>query len=117
MVVVATAAFAALAGAPTPDAIIPAGSIPFFTAASDVVAFGGFDSLAVTGAPTDGVNSYGVGAVVAVNSPTNYAGASGSVNAAPPPATPARTLNMSGEWFMNRGQLIDIPINLSLIHI
>ena len=23
----------------------------------------------------------------------------------------ARTLNMSGEWFMNRGQLIDIPIN------
>ena len=107
---IATAAFAALPGAPTPDAIIPPANIPFFAPASDSVAFGGFDTLVVTGAPTNGTDSYGVGGVVAVNSPTNYAGVSGSVNAAPP-GPPARTLTMSGEWFQNRGQLIDIPIN------
>ena len=110
---IATAGFAALPGAPTPDAIIPPANIPFFAAASDSVAFGGFDTLAVTSAPTNGTDSYNAGGVIAANSPTNYAGAAGSVNASPPPppVPGGRSLSMSGQWFQNRGPLVDIPNN------
>ena len=76
---IATQAFADLPGAPAPDAIISPANIPFFTAASDSVAFGGFDTLVVTSAPTNGTDSFGAGGVIALNSPTNFAGATGSV--------------------------------------
>ena len=34
----------------------------------------------------------------------------------PASATPTRTLTMSGEWFQNRGQLVDIPINGGVVY-
>lgn len=96
----ATAAFAALPGAPTPDYIIPAGSIPFFSTANDTLACSGWPSMIIGAGqlPTDGIHSVvcanenacsGANIVVAVNSPTNYAGTAGSVDAStPPPAVP-----------------------------
>lgn len=92
----ATAAFAALPGAPTPDAIIPPSSIPFFDTAGDTVAFGGFDTWIFGAVPTDGVNSLkrgldGETAGSGTNSPTNFAGATGSVTVPPPPSVPSST--------------------------
>jgi len=77
---VATAGFAALPGAPTPDFIMPDG----FLFAPD----GSVQNLAVFGPtityaslPTDGLMSLaGDGSTVAVNSPTNYAGDTGSID-------------------------------------
>jgi hypothetical protein len=79
----ATASFAALPGAPTPDYIIPAGSIPFFNIAGDTVRYGVYDTFAFGAVPTDGVHSFNRVGGVAVNSPTNYAGQTGSVDANP----------------------------------
>jgi len=82
-----TAAFAALPGAPTPDAIIPPGSLPnFVVSGGATISFGGFDSWATGTVPTDGVNSLtrvSPAAGVLPNTPTNYAGVTGTVNAAP----------------------------------
>jgi hypothetical protein len=116
---IATQSFADLPGAPVPDAIIPLSNIPFFSAAADVLGFSVSPGLTVTGAPTNGTDSVhvsysglvAVGQSVAVNSPTNYAGATGSVNASPGLSGPARILSMSGQWFQNRGPLVDIPNN------
>lgn len=87
---IATAAFAALPGAPTPDAIIPAGSLPnFFSSAGDTVSYVPWDSWTFGAVPTDGVNSLKRNGTVSPNSPTNYAGASGMVVAsAAVPAMP-----------------------------
>jgi hypothetical protein len=92
----ATPAFAALPGAPTPDYTIPAGSVPFFSIVSDTLACTGWPNFAFTASqlPTDGVHSLvcnlascsSAQLVVEANSPTNYAGATGSVNASPSPA-------------------------------
>jgi hypothetical protein len=78
-----TAAFAALPGAPTPDAIIPAGSVPFFNTAGDTVSFVGWDSWAFGAVPTNGTDSLDRLTGVGANSPTNYAGVTGSVDASP----------------------------------
>jgi hypothetical protein len=81
----ATAAFAALPGAPVPDALIPAGSLPFFVVPGGAtISFGGFDSWPTGAVPTDGINSVSRVGGTGVNSPTNFAGDSGSVDAAPP---------------------------------
>lgn len=80
-ILLATASFAALPGAPTPDHIIPAGSLPFFSISGDTVRYGAFDAFTFGAVPTDGVNSMNDGGIIAPNSPTNYAGATGSVNA------------------------------------
>lgn len=77
----ATASFAALPGAPTPDHIIPPGSLPFFTLSGDTVRFAIYDAFTFGAVPTDGIMSMNDGGVVAANSPTNYAGATGSVDA------------------------------------
>jgi hypothetical protein len=79
----ATAAFAALPGSPTPDSIIPAGSVPFFSAAGDTVTYGPYDSWNFGTVPTNGVDSLNrTGTAVRPASPTNYAGETG-------PAVPA----------------------------
>lgn len=84
-----TAAFAALPGAPTPDAIIPAGFLPFFFDPSgDTVAFGGFDSWSFGAVPTNGVDSLDRLSGVGANTPTNYAGDTATVDASPPPGIP-----------------------------
>lgn len=87
----ATAGFAALPGAPTPDQIIPAGMVPFFSVNGDTVSYVPWDALTffVGQLPTDGVNSMNFNFSTGPNSPTNYAGQTGSVNAnTSPPGVP-----------------------------
>lgn len=87
---IATAAFAALPGAPTPDVIIPPANVPFFSAAGDTVSFNGQDSLPFpAGVPTNGLDSFDESAGVATNSPENYAGTTGSVDASGAPGVPS----------------------------
>lgn len=83
----ATAGFAALPGAPAPDAIIPAGSLPFFNTAGDTVSFAVYDDWTFGTVPTNGTDALDRVSGVGPNSPTNYAGVTGSVNASPPPAS------------------------------
>ena len=85
----ATASFAALPGAPAPDVIIPAGSVPFFNTAGDTVDFGTWDSWTFGAVPTNGTNSLDRITGVGANTPTNYAGATGTVNATPAPTVPS----------------------------
>jgi hypothetical protein len=84
--IVATAAFAALPGAVTPDYVIPDN---FFDPVSDTLrlcrnnCLGGnlYDTRTFTNLPNDGVTSLNYPSVTqATNTPTNFAGASGSVN-------------------------------------
>lgn len=87
---IATPDFAALPGAPTPDVLIPPGSIPFFASTGDTVSYGAIDSWTFGVVPTNGTDSLDRTSGVGANSPTNYAGATGSVDASPsPPAVPA----------------------------
>jgi len=89
---IATAAFAALPGAPTPDVIIPPANVPFFSPAlGDTVSFNGQDSLAFLAGvvPTNGLDSFDESAGVATNSPENYAGTTGSVDASGAPGVPS----------------------------
>jgi hypothetical protein len=82
---IATPAFAALPGAPTPDALIPEGSMVFFDVSGDTVSFGSFDSWTFGPVPTNGSDSLDRFTGPGANTPTNYAGESGSVDAAPAP--------------------------------
>ena len=85
---IATPGFAALPGAPTPDEILPAGLVPFFATSGDTVTINP-DSLTFAAVPTDGVNALTRAGATVTNTPTNYAGTSGTVNAAaPPPSVP-----------------------------
>ncbi|HEY3242579.1 MAG TPA: hypothetical protein VGM03_04430 [Phycisphaerae bacterium] len=77
----ATPAFAALPGAPTPDYLFAAGSVPFFSTSADTVHYYFYDAMTFTSIPTDGIHSLNFGGVIAVNSPTNYAGQTGTVDA------------------------------------
>lgn len=85
---IATAAFAALPGAPTPDVIIPATDVPFFDPAGDTISFGAIDSLVFGAVPTNGTDSFDEIAGVGANTPKNYAGVQGNVSAGGPPAVP-----------------------------
>lgn len=85
-ILIATAGFAALPGAPTPDYIMPDG---FFDPAGDTLRYRfGTDIVTLDPGelPTDGVHSLervgfsGSNFGVAVNSPINFAGDSGSVS-------------------------------------
>lgn len=81
----ATQSFADLPGAPTPDRIIPPSSLPFFNLAGDTVRYATLDAWAFGAVPTDGLNSMNrTGTAVRPNSPTNYAGQSGSVDLSGP---------------------------------
>jgi len=81
---IATQGFADLPGAPTPDEVLPASVVPFFATSGDTIAVAS-DSYTFGAVPTDGTNALTRAGAVAVNTPTNYAGASGTVNASPPP--------------------------------
>ena len=80
---IATQGFANLPGAPTPDVIIPANKVPFFNVAGDTVSFGGFDSWPFGAVPTNGTDSLDRTSGVGLNTPKNYANATGSVDANP----------------------------------
>ena len=84
---IATPGFAALAGAPVPDEVLPAAAVPFFAAAGDTVGIS-VDSWAFTGVPTNGTDALNRTGGTVTNSPTNYAGVTATVNAAPPPSVP-----------------------------
>jgi hypothetical protein len=100
---IATAAFAALPGAPTPDAIIPPGVLPFFFSTSgDTVTYVPWDAFTFGSVPTDGTTSLNADLTTGLNSPTNYAGVSGSVDASPPAAVPM----LSGQGLLLLGLLL-----------
>lgn len=82
---IATPAFAALPGAPTPDVIVAPANVPIFENTGDTVSFGSFDSMTFGAVPTNGTDSLDDVAGVGANSPTNYAGVTGSVDASAQP--------------------------------
>ena len=77
---IGTAAFAALTGAPTPDAIMPASF--FATLAAETIAYVPWDTMSWGAGvlPTDGVTSLNADLSTGTNSPTNSQGFTGSVN-------------------------------------
>jgi hypothetical protein len=83
---IATAGFGALAGAVQPDFTLPL--TDFFNPNGDTLTlfqFGVIDTRAFTSTPTDGVTSRNFPTnTLAANSPTNYSGATGSVNVPSP---------------------------------
>jgi len=85
----ATATFAALPGAPTPDQIIPPN---FFAVTGDTVRWYVYPNATVSFSggqiPLDGVHSLNHDLTTGINSPTNYAGQSGSVSLVSVPAVP-----------------------------
>ena len=81
---IATADFAALPGAPVPDVIIPAVNVPFFDTAGDTVAFGAIDSFTFGAVPTNGTDAFDDTTGIVPNTPKNYAGVEGSVDASAP---------------------------------
>jgi hypothetical protein len=89
----ATAGFAALPGAPTPDHIISDG---FFDNDADTVRYYGYANahLSFTSGelPLDGIKSLDRSGSTGQNSPMNFAGESGSVDAR------ERPLPMASEW-------------------
>ncbi|MGH9751013.1 MAG: hypothetical protein ACRD6R_13975 [Candidatus Polarisedimenticolia bacterium] len=97
-VLLATSAFDALPGGPAPDHIIADG---FIATTGDTITFSVYDTLIFPAGrlPIDGTgslnkdpNDAGDTTFVAVNSPTNFAGATGSVNAVSgPPGVPDGT--------------------------
>lgn len=80
---IATPDFAALPGAPTPDVIVAPINVPIFDNAGDTVSFGAFDSMTFGAVPTNGTDSLDDLTGVGLNTPTNYAGTTGSVDASP----------------------------------
>ena len=89
----ATPGFAAFPGAPAPDFILPASFLFQFNA---TVNFVGADVLGYTALPTDGLRSLaGNGAQNTVNTPTNFAGDSGTV----PAPGPIGALALAGALF------------------
>lgn len=84
-----TAAFAALPGAPQPDFTLPA---DFFSISGDTIRWHIYPAATLSFGPgqlpLDGKSSYNRTIGVAINSPTNFAGQSGSISIAPVPALP-----------------------------
>ncbi len=88
-ILIATPAFVGLPGAPTPDYVLPAGSVPFLNQAGpDTIRYVPYCTYTFGAGvlPTNGVNSITIttheGHAISIgpNSPTNYAGQTGSIN-------------------------------------
>ena len=91
---IATPGFAALPGAPTPDATMMPNS--FVNVAGDSIAFGTYDTCVTPALPTDGSTAYNCKSSSNVaNSPTNYAGVTGSVTVVAAP-----TMAPTAMWLM-----------------
>ncbi len=87
---IATQGFAAL-GVVTPDYVVPNG---FLYAPSGTINYAGVDIVSYQALPTDGMHSIDRNGNVMVNSATNFAGQTGSVQSAPPVAA-----NYEGLWW------------------
>jgi hypothetical protein len=85
-VLVGTSAFALASGAPTPDYVLPDN---FFDPTSDSLNYAGVDTWAISNVPVDGVNSLDRATGVGANSPTNFAGQSGSIDVSGGPQVPS----------------------------
>ena len=88
-----TQAYDDLPNSPTPDFIIPPN---FFNVTGDSVSYDPYSTLTFPSVPTDGLLSLNADLTTGINSPTNYAGQTGSVNAAPPPTPPGVPDGRSG---------------------
>ena len=103
-----TAAFAALPGAPTPDFILPD---HFFSVTGDTIRWHIYTNATLTFAngqlPIDGQNSLNRGLGPRPNSPTNFAGQSGSVNILGVPA-------LRGRWLVPLAGLVLVSGLLAL---
>jgi hypothetical protein len=86
------------AGGPAPDYIIPNG---FLFAAGGTISFWGSNGGAYTALPTDGLLSRTWNGGNATNTPTNFAGASGTV-VTPEPASLAIVFVIVGVGFLRR---------------
>ncbi|TWT42255.1 hypothetical protein RAS1_33850 [Phycisphaerae bacterium RAS1] len=90
---IATAAFAALPGAPVPDFLLPDN---FLSTGGDTLVYYVYDAWTFGPLPTDGVNSLRRDGLIGPNSPTNYSGATGSINA-PACSGPCGDSNCDGQ--------------------
>lgn len=79
-VLIGTSSFAGL-GVVMPDYVIPDG---FLLTNGGTVDYAGVDSVTYASLPTDGVTSINRNGVTGVNSPTNFAGQTGSITPTPP---------------------------------
>jgi hypothetical protein len=80
-VLIATADFASTPGAPAPDYVLPDA---FFSTAGGTLNYaGGADVWSYGAVPTDGVSSLDRSGSTTTNSPTNFAGDSGSIDLNP----------------------------------
>ena len=86
-VLIATPAFAVAAGV-TPDFVVPA---PFLFPGGGTINYANVDIVTYGPLPIDGVTSIDRNDVRALNSPTNFAGQTGSLAPAPPPPAPVAT--------------------------
>ena len=85
---IGTAGYAALPGVPPPDYIVPNG---FVFTSNVTINFAGADIVTLASIPTSGTLSSDRNGATATNSPTNFAGMSGTVvlsNPATPPGAP-----------------------------
>jgi hypothetical protein len=86
-------AFADLPGAPPPDQIVNINA--FFDVTGDTLRYNPWDNLVFPALPNDGINSFNEVTGVAVNSPTNFAGTTGSVDASGGGASGSVVLTMN----------------------
>jgi len=73
---------AAAQGAPPPNQVV--NTVGFYNVAGETLRYGPYDTWITPAIPTDGVNSQNRLIGVVANSPTNYAGATGSIDASSP---------------------------------
>ncbi len=92
-VLIGTQGFAAL-GVVAPDFTIPNGFIPM----TGTVNYAGVDQMSFGSLPTDGTNAVYRDGSIRPNVATNFAGASGSVVLAPPPAAVVIGPGFTGVW-------------------
>src|SRR5262245_32707991 len=104
-VLIATSGFAAL-GIVTPDYIVPT---PFLFPGGGTIDYAGVDVVTYPALPTDGVTSLNRSGVVGINSPTNYAGQTGSIG---PPAPPAAA---TGVPTLGSATLVALSVLLALV--
>lgn len=81
-VLIATPGFAAL-GVVAPDYVVPA---PFLFPSGGTLDYAGVDSFTYPVLPKDGIGSLSRSGATGVNSPTDYAGQTGSISIGPPAA-------------------------------
>ena len=91
-VLIATAGFAAL-GVVAPDYVMPS---HFLFPGGGTINYAGVDSITYPALPSDGIGSLSRTGATGVNSPTNYAGQTGSISVEPPAPPLTKTIPASG---------------------